>query len=121
MFTCAVPVSNVVVDRFQLEQVPLRAGFDCALECPDKLCYPNTCCGTKKASKDSKLVDVPPTEGDTAPDDTPCHDDHDHAHHDHAHAHHDHDHAHDHAHDARGGGDSQAVTGSAVVLNLENA
>ena len=107
-YRCAVPVSNVTVGRFQLEQIPLRAGLDCALECPDKLCYPNTCCGTKKNRKDSKHADVPPTEGNTAPDDSPCRDGHDHTHH-------------DHTHDARGGGDSQAVTGSAVVLNLENA
>ena len=94
----AVLVSTVFVGSLQLEQIPLKAGIDCALECPDKLCYPNTCCGTKK-NKDSKNTNLPPAEASNPPEDS-CED--------------------EHAQDSRGGGDSQAVTSSAIVLNLEN-
>ena len=47
---------------FQLEESKL--GRDCVLECgPDKTCFPDTCCGTKKPGS--------PTEGDPeSPDKT---------------------------------------------------
>ncbi|KAI0242526.1 Zinc transporter 1 [Lamellibrachia satsuma] len=90
--------TTIQPEFIELEQIPLKAGIDCALECPDKLCYPNTCCGTKK-NKDSKNTNLPPAEASNPPEDL-CED--------------------EHAQDSRGGGDSQAVTSSAIVLNLEN-
>jgi zinc transporter 1 len=96
--------TTIQPEFIELEQIPLIAGFDCALECPDKLCYPNTCCGTKK-NKDAKNAEVPPAEASNPPEvcnrsEDLCPD--------------------GHAQDSRGGGDSHALSGSAVVLNLEN-